>query len=240
MSKLAERSLGELVREDFRRADILEEFQIDFCCGGTKTLKEACDESSIALSQVAQKLTSLPDYQGGVLDVDYLHPDQLCDYIERKHHQYITKNHPLIVAYIERVYAAHGKQHPELATVLSLFGQVGYELLDHMQKEETILFPLIRKMVQVRSEQAEAGTNSTLVIDDSIEELTQEHENAGNMLKEISLITNKYQTPETACETYSVMLAKLEEFEKDLHMHVHLENNVLFPKIMELEKELRS
>lgn len=239
MNQLAERSIGDLVREDFRRADIFEELNIDFCCGGKKSLKQACEESSVDINTVFNRISKKFGMTGG-LDANYLEADKLCDYIERKHHEYVKKNIPVINAYIKKVYEVHGRRHPELATVKALFSEVAHELIDHLEKEETVVFPVIRIMTTLNRKGG--GTKrflNTIDFKTQLNELNEEHETAGQKLNEISLITNNYDPPANACNTYRVMLARLDEFEKDLHIHIHLENNILFPHSVKLEQKLK-
>lgn len=231
MRKLAKQSLGDLVNEDFRRAEIFEHYQLDFCCGGRKSLEEACAESQIELTEVCRKLSAMTDFQGGLVDISYLSADQICDYIVRRHHSYVRENIPIIIAYLEKVYAVHGRHHPQLATVLSLFGQLAHDLLNHLEKEETLLFPLIRQLSNEPDFAISAGINLP------VEQLIDEHHDAGNVFREIAVITDHYTAPGDACNTFRVMLSRLRDFERDLHVHVHIENNILFPRAQALQEQ---
>lgn len=239
MSDIAERSLGELVSNNHRIAEILEDFNLDFCCGGKKSLKEACTESEVELQEIVEKLREMPESHCGMLDADFFDADQLGDYIEKKHHSYVNQNIPVVLAYIQKVYSVHGRKHPELATVLSLFGQISHKMMAHMEKEETLLFPLIRELADMHRKGYSFDQRPGMqALDYPLKEMIDEHEDVGNMMAQIAMIANGYRPPAGACNTYKVMLAKLQEFERDLHVHFHLENNVLFPKAAEIEQEI--
>ncbi len=150
----------------------------------------------------------------------------LCDYIVNTHHKYVLKSLPELVSYTEKIASVHGDRHPELSEVAELFSEINRELLQHLKNEEENLFPAIKKFMVSRS-----GTAKT-TITDQITRLSEEHEFAGGAMDKINSITGSYKVPADGCNTYNVTFRLLEQFEDDLHVHVHLENNILFPKAL--------
>ncbi len=226
---MATASLGEIVANDFRTALVFKENGIDFCCGGKKTLKEACDEKALDTNIIAQKLEAV--------QVDSASPSQnfkdwdlgfLADYIVNNHHKYVIKTLPELVFYTEKIAKVHGERHPELIDVADLFGKINAELVQHLQKEEEILFPAIKKVLKSNSASAKATVAS------EIGRMSSEHEFAGGAMDKINELTNGYVVPDDACNTYTVSLKLLQQFEDDLHIHIHLENNILYPKSLAL------
>ncbi|MBV5348549.1 hemerythrin domain-containing protein [bacterium] len=162
----------------------------------------------------------------------------LTDYIIQTHHEYVIKTIPEILAMAQKVVEAHGTKHAELATIQSLFQQLSNEMLLHMKKEELVLFPYIKKLAQAESDEKGVERPDFGSITTPISVMETEHETAGIMLKRLSKLSNNYTPPNDACNTFRLFFAKLKEFEADLHTHVHLENNILFPKTIALEQSL--
>jgi regulator of cell morphogenesis and NO signaling len=154
--------------------------------------------------------------------------DFLADYIINTHHQYVRKTLPGLLEFTEKIARVHGDHHPELLTVATLFGQVGDELTAHMKKEESVLFPAIRAVWKEPQHQARG------ILRPAIAAMVSEHEFAGGALDRIGELTGGYQVPDDGCQTYRATMTLLEQFENDLHIHVHLENNILFPKALNL------
>ncbi len=222
-------SLGEIVVEDFRTASLFKEKGIDFCCGGKKSLEEACAEKSLNITdiinelQVLKQTSSNPSQNFKDWELGFL-----SDYIVNTHHKYVLKTLPELVFYTQKIATVHGANHPELVTVADLFGKINTELLQHLQKEEEVLFPAIKEALHTSSLKAKRTIAS------EITRMSSEHEFAGGAMDKINELTNNYTIPEDACSTYKVSLKLLEQFEDDLHIHVHLENNILYPKSLEL------
>lgn len=164
--------------------------------------------------------------------------DYLTDYIIQTHHQYVNKTIPDILPLAQKVVEVHGKIHTELAIIQSLFQQLSNELLLHMKKEELVLFPYIKKMTQAESDGKGVDRPAFGSIKAPISVMETEHETAGIMLKRLSQLSNDFIPPEDASNTFRLLFGKLKEFQDDLHMHVHLENNILFPKAIEMEQAL--
>lgn len=231
----SDETLGEIAAKDLRKAQIFKKYGLDFCCGGKKTVKEACREKGLDATKIEQELqqaSKIPDSRS--LPYNEWSLDFLADYIVNTHHSYVRKNLPDIRTYAEKVMKVHGSRHPELLPVHNLVETVYAELSAHVVKEETIVFPYIKELVM--------GKNNTPPnthfgsIQDPISLMEMDHETVGKNLADIRTLTNNYSLPDDACATYSLLYRMLDEFEEDLHLHVHLENNILFPKALKLEK----
>lgn len=231
MEKLiySDKMLGDIVADDFRTAEVFKNAGIDFCCGGKKTLKQACEEKALNLEVIVQQIVeqqTLPisnaqNFKDWPLDF-------LCDYIVNFHHKYVFKTLPELVFYTRKIADVHGNNHPELQEAASLFGQINSELLQHLRNEEEILFPAIKQLLKHGNDEARN------IVKSEITRMNGEHEFAGGAMDKINEITGGYQVPADGCNTYMVSFKLLKQFEDDLHIHVHLENNILFPKALNL------
>lgn len=222
-------SLGQIVADDFRAAEILKEAGIDFCCGGKKTLEDACREKGIKaeiLDKKIQDLALIPASNSHNFKEWSL--DFLADYIVNTHHKYVLKTLPELLFYTQKIAAVHGSNHKELQEVADLFSKINQELLQHMKNEEEVLFPAIKDVLKTNSQEAKKTIQS------EISRMTGEHEFAGGAMDRINEITDGYKVPADGCSTYQVTFKLLQQFEDDLHIHVHLENNILFPKAQKL------
>lgn len=230
-------TIGSMVAKDFRKAEVFKKFGIDFCCGGKKTVAEACKEKGIAVADVERELNLTAD-QITNISSDFALWDLsfLADYIISKHHSYVKEAIPVLYAYVEKVVAVHGERHPELFQVKNHFITLSNELLEHTKKEEEILFPYIRQMVTAQKLNIPVSPAFFGTVKNPIAMMEAEHEGAGNELEMMKALTDNFSPPENACTTYRVMFQKFKEFEDDLHQHIHLENNILFPKAIELEE----
>jgi len=227
--KLNELTVGEIVADDFRTATIFKNSGIDFCCGGKQSIADACLEKGIDASVLEKQIQELK--------IETLSPSQnfkewelgfLCDYIVNTHHKYVLKTLPELLFYTQKIADVHGDHHPELVEIASVFSQINDELSQHLVKEETVLFPAIKKAVSA------SDPNTRAVIASEIERMQGEHDFAGSAMDKINVISKQYLLPEDACNTYRVTFELLEQFEDDLHVHVHLENNILYPKALTL------
>jgi regulator of cell morphogenesis and NO signaling len=218
-------TIGEIVANDFRAASVFREAGIDFCCGGKKSIDATCTEKGINKEELIAKLENLKDvpvttgYNYNEWDTGFL-----CDYIVNTHHKYVLSTMPVLVAYTAKIASVHGEHHPELRMVANLFSQINTELLQHLKNEEEVLFPSIKQALSFGTDKARATVLS------EISRLSAEHEFAGGAMDKINIITSNYKVPDDGCNTYIIAFKLLREFEDDLHIHVHLENNILFPK----------
>lgn len=234
-----EASIGELVKNDYRKAEVFKKFGIDFCCGGKKTLSKVCKEKGIDVADVEKALNNI-DIQpkGRQVNYDTWKLSFLADYVVNTHHGYVKEAIPVILTYAEKVVNRHGDTHPEVIEVANHFVAVANELTQHMVKEEQILFPYIKQLEAASESKSPLPKNGFGTVKNPIAMMEEEHESAGGEMEAIRSKTNGYAAPEDACTTFKLLYQKLEEFENDLFAHVHLENNILFPKSIELEKGL--
>ncbi|WP_291865912.1 iron-sulfur cluster repair di-iron protein [Maribacter sp.] len=229
-----DKTVGETVTENIKTAHIFKKYGIDFCCGGGISIAKACENKNVDFSQLEEEL-SIVDRPQKAYDYNSWKLGFLIDHIINVHHTYVQDSIPLILQYSNRVAKVHGHHYTEVLEINELFVAVANELTTHLQKEEMILFPYIKKMVSLKGE---IETPPFGTVNNPVAMMEQEHEIAGDIFKKIAQLTNNYTPPENACNTFRALYAKLEEFEQDLHQHIHLENNILFTKAIQLEKEL--
>jgi regulator of cell morphogenesis and NO signaling len=224
-------TVGAIVAEDFRAAAVFDRFGIDFCCGGRQTLGEACREKVLDAAVVLQDLErvcAVPS--SAALRFAEWEPESLMAYIVGQHHGYVRRALPGISARTNKLAAAHGSGHPEFLRVAQLFSEVAREMTSHMAKEEAVLFPYIAALAEAMRRGTPPPQAPFGSIDNPIRMMEVEHEAAGNAMSWIRSLTGDFTPPAHACTTWRVCVQELEEFERDLHTHVHLENNILFPK----------
>jgi len=232
-------TIGELVASDFRKAEVFGKFGLDFCCGGSKTLKEACEKEGIDEKEVKNELDKITDRpKDNQHDFNSWDLDFLTDYIINIHHKYVKESVSMLYQYSDKVANRHGSNHPEVIKIAQLFGEIAAELKPHMEKEETILFPYIKKLAVAKRENSKLENAMFGSVENPINMMMTEHENVGETMDEVHTLSKNFTPPEDACSSYQVLYSKLQEFEDDLHKHIHLENNILFPKAIKLEKEL--
>lgn len=230
-------TVAEVVTHNIKTADVFKKHGIDFCCGGGITIKKACEKKNISYEVLEQELALINNPASKAYNYDSWKLDFLVDHIENIHHSYVAENTPLVLQYAAKVAKVHGHHYVEVVEIDRLFNIVAQELASHMKKEELILFPFIKQLVKADKEGVKVNPAHFGTVNNPIEMMEDEHENAGDILKEISKLSNNYTAPEGACNTFKALYAKLEEFENDLHQHIHLENNILFPKAIKLEEK---
>ena len=232
-------SLADLVRKNFQYASILEKYRIDFCCGGEKSLAEACRAKGLNPEEILNALTLAgPPFQGDLPDFENSELDFLADYIVKTHHQYVSKNLPILHDLGLKIVNVHGPNHPEVIEILPLFEAIREELTHHMMKEEVILFPSIIEMVQNQRDGLPLQPPPFGSIANPIRMMEAEHTSAGGNFEKIYQLSQGYTPPSDACASFRLFYEKLKEFEQDLHQHIHLENNILFPKAIQMEKKM--
>jgi regulator of cell morphogenesis and NO signaling len=238
ISDLTEKTLAEIMADNVRSAIVFEEFGLDFCCRGNRLLKDACSEKNLDLQKVVNELVNLSNNGNGKENPNDWQLDFLVDYIMNNHHQYVRRMIPVITLHADKVASVHGKNHPETIQIADLFLAVREELEMHMMKEERILFPQIKQMILTQKENSQYFPPPFGTIQNPIRMMEYEHTSAGDALYQIRELSNNYSHPEDACNTFKALYSELKEFEEDLHKHIHLENNILFPKSIILETEL--
>jgi len=239
--QLSSLTLAQIVNSNHKAASVFEKYHLDFCCKGKRSLQQACVEEQVELSQVEGELGYVfsKDITGNI-DFDKMSLTQLCEYIVQTHHAYVKNEMPQIYAYLHKVTSKHGDRHPELHKIFQTFAAVKEEMEGHMKKEELILFPRIKELEKLANSDSGQFQMNIGYLQSPINIMEHEHDHAGTQLNEIRILTNDYTPPQDACTTYRLTFAALHAFEIDLHQHVHLENNVLFPKAIEAFKQLQS
>ena len=229
--------IGEIVAEDFRTAAIFKKYGIDFCCKGGRTIEEACSPKSLDKDQIYSDIENLPKTDGNSIDFNSWPLDLLADYVEKTHHRYVEEKTPVLQQFLDKLCKVHGGAHPELFEIKELFDASAQDLGAHLKKEELMLFPFIKNMVKAKIDGSAIPQPPFGTVENPVNMMKHEHTVEGERLRQIAELTNEYTPPADACNTYKVTFAMLQDFENDLHKHIHLENNILFPKSIELEKE---
>ena len=220
--------ISDIVKSHYQTAQVFEKHGLDFCCKGKRPLAEACEEKGFDTEQIFKELQdSVKDSGGADNHYEAWTADFLADYIVQQHHNFVRINSPLLQLHAEKVAMRHGDTHPENLEIRELVEAVVDEMREHMEKEENIVFPMVKKIA--KGEPVED-------FEKLINELESEHTSAGNAFERIRELSNNFMPPANACTTYKLLYAELDAFEKDLHKHVHLENNILFPKAIALSK----
>lgn len=223
----ATKLLGSIVSDDFRTAEVFMQAGIDFCCGGKKTLGQACEEKGLDVSALVGKLEVLAEAPAAPgMNFNAWSLDFLADYIVNSHHTYIVKALPDLLFYTRKIANVHGDRHRELLQVAEIMVHLEKELLPHLKAEEEVLFPAIKEVLKTGSAEARSTIAS------EIARMDGEHTFVGGAMDTINRITHEYKVPEDGCDTYRVTFKLLKQFEDDLHVHVHLENNILYPKAL--------
>lgn len=234
MNILKENIIGAVVADDYRTAAVFEQAGIDFCCNGNRSIQAACEERNLASDELLAKLQQAVDMRKETTtDYNSWPLDLLADYVEKKHHRYVSAQILVIQSFLEKIVSVHGGKHPELAEIKEHFNECAAELTHHMKKEELMLFPFIRAMAQAGNKKVEAPFGT---VQNPIRMMMHEHDAEGERFRKIKELSNQYTAPDDGCNTYRAAFAMLKEFEEDLHLHIHLENNILFPKSIALEQ----
>ncbi|MFC0343046.1 iron-sulfur cluster repair di-iron protein [Epilithonimonas hispanica] len=229
--------IGDIVAADFRTAAIFKKYGIDFCCKGGRTIEEACSPKSLDKDQIYSDIENLPKTDGNSIDFNSWPLDLLADYVEKTHHRYVEEKTPVLQQFLDKLCKVHGGAHPELFEIRDLFFASAQDLAAHMKKEELILFPFVKNMVKAKISNEAIQQPHFGTVENPVNMMKHEHTVEGERLRKIADLTNEYTPPADACNTYKVTFAMLQDFENDLHKHIHLENNILFPKAIQLEKE---
>lgn len=232
--------IGEIVARDIKAAVVFESVGIDYCCRGNRMLSEVCKEQSLEIQPIMDKLLATNTESSTEIDFNSWPLERLVDHVEQVHHHFVRTEIPLLQQRIDRICTVHGSRHPELLEVNKLFNETAAELTQHMVKEERMLFPHIKALESATSKNEKIEKAPFGTVSNPIEMMMQEHTNEGDRFVRIAELTNNYTPPADACNTYKVTFQTLKEFEQDLHRHIHLENNILFPKAVELEKKMDS
>jgi regulator of cell morphogenesis and NO signaling len=239
MTATPDMTIRELVAADFRTAAVFERLGVDFCCHGCQTLAEGCHEAGVDAGALLQELEAILESPADAATRFNEWPlPSLVDHIVTRHHAYVRESLPRLLSHSRKIADVHGSRHPELARVAKLVEEVNDEMTSHMMKEEHILFPYISNLARAAEGVGSRPMAPFGSVQNPIQMMEAEHESAGRAMAEMRSLTNGFLPPADACGTYQVCLQELEAFEQDLHAHVHLENNILFPKAARIEAAL--
>ena len=234
----ADETLGQIAAKDLRKVEVFKKYGLDFCCNGKKTVKEACVEKGLDVTKIEHELQQADKAPGGrPIPYNDWSPEFLGEYIVNTHHAFVRKVLPEMVTYAEKVMKVHGDRHPELLRVYQLVVGIEAELGAHLVKEEKVLFPCIKELSIGENAPQSLRVLHLGSVRHPINLMEMEHEVVAEHLDEIKKLTNNYSLPQDACATYNLLFNMMREFEEDLNMHVHLENNILFPKALAIEKK---
>lgn len=239
---LIDRSLSEVISKDFRNAKVLEEFGLKFCCNAELTIKQACKEKGIDYNELIHEIeknensveTLWPNTRFNEWNLDFL-----IDYIIVNHHEYVRQTSHIIFQQINRLANLHSKEFPEMLQITNIFEKMHHELEQHTIKEEKILFPYIKRMVKCNQIGKPIEKTIFRTIKNPIRQMLKEHEDSDHYMEQIRELSNNFNTKTSTNFSHINAYKLLKEFYIDLHQHCHLENNVLFPKAILLEKQLK-
>ena len=233
---IEEMTLAQIVTLKPESAAFFENYNLDYCCKGKQKFSEVLSNEPAKHEELLLLLEYIFNNESTEKsDFEKMDLSDIVDYIETKHHRYVKEYIPIIKQHLEKVISKHGEKYPALEKINSNFQIVAADLVKHMTKEELILFPAIKSLEEPGSGDS-CACNVPMSIQAPIKMMEKEHEVAGDLMSEIRKLTNGYTPDESACMTHRVVLNELKKFETDLHQHVHIENNILFPRAIALEK----
>jgi len=233
---LPDMTLADIVTGDSRTATVFDRIGLDYCCHGHQTLRDAATDRGVPLSELIEQLANLgprPDGASAPAATDDL--ATLAQHVVNRHHRYARETIPTISAWLDKLVSRHGTRHPELASIQLAFEELAGELLNHMSKEEHLLFPYIEALAAAAKTGGPLPPSPFGTILNPIRVMEQDHREAGDHMSHIRVWSQSYTPPADACRTYRLCYEALAQFEADLHQHVHLENHVLFPRAVALE-----
>jgi regulator of cell morphogenesis and NO signaling len=236
MSFTSETKVKDLALSNPAARQVLEDAGLDYCCGGGKSLREACLHADISADEILNRLRdNAKNVSPGDLNWTVVPLRELTLHIREKHHRYVRESIPRTQVLLDNVIAKHGPVHLELSEIRSVFAEVGKEMIMHMQKEEQILFPYIDALELAANGRGSVEPPFFQTVKNPIHAMMKEHDAAGELVSQIRRLSNEYTAPADACTSFKALYQSLKEFEADLHEHVHLENNILFPRAVEVE-----
>lgn len=238
-SDIKNKSVGEIVKEDFSTVQIFKKYGIDFCCHGSEKLGTACEEQQVDVDKVIGELQKPAVQSEGAVKIPFgsWPLDLLIDYVLKIHHRGIRQNGPELMELLDKVKEVHGDNHPELFELSDLVFESFHDLEKHLQKEENVLFPYLYDLYKASEAKQPAGQMHCGTIQNPIRVMMMEHEAEGERYKHIRVLTNNFTTPEDGCASYHLLMQKLEQFVDALFEHIHIENNIIFPGFIKLEEE---
>ncbi|HEV2117940.1 MAG TPA: iron-sulfur cluster repair di-iron protein [Terriglobales bacterium] len=233
------KTVRDLAVENPAATRVFEKFGIDYCCGGGKSLAEACKAVDVAPERILESLQTAGQSKSANGNKDWKAEPlaNLIDHIVDTHHAYTREELDRLEPLLARVCSVHGQRHPELLSIRRLFGGLSQELTMHMMKEEQVLFPYITRMEEAVLERRPVVPPMFGTVQNPVQMMIHEHDDAGQALHEMRGLSAGYTVPQDACISFQTLYRALDEFERDLHQHIHLENNILFPRAVEMERE---
>lgn len=235
MKDLRDKSVAKIVTKNINTASIFRKFKIDFSFHGDMLLSKACEEKKIDYKQVVKELNAVNSNIYYLKDYNSWKLDFLIDFLVNIHHEYEEENILFLKEYGEKVANIYGREYKELKEINQLIQEVTDNILEHMKNEERILFPYIKKLLRAKGKKTPFDIKDS-PLNEPIESLEDDHQEVGKTFKRISKLTNNYFIPEDACTSFKILYLKLQQFEEELHKHIHIENNILFPKAKKLER----
>jgi len=236
----AQVTVGEIIADDFRKAEVFKRHGIDFCCGGSTTIAEASQMAGMDIDELLSELNEVKNSIGssslnrfGDWPMDFL-----IRYILENHHNWLKTKIPDMLPVVQKVAGVHGVSHPETIEISNLFQEMVNDLIPHMQKEEIVLFPYLENLIAAKNSGNAPPAPFFGSIENPLSGMEADHEAVGSIMASINKLSHNYTVPEDACSSFQLVYSFLAEFEADLHQHIHLENNILFPKARALAKDL--
>lgn len=229
-------SLGDIAARVPQAAQVFESLRVDYCCNGARSLGDACADAGIAPGEVLARLAAAAQGSSrAVVDWSLAGPSRLIEHLLSTHHAYTRDSLHRLAALMSKVLAVHGEAHPELEAIAAALGALDADLMPHLMKEERVLFPYILEVEARRAEGRALGTAPFGTVRNPIQMMNREHEDVGRVLAELDARTSGYTAPEGACGSWRALYQGMKELQADLHQHIHLESNVLFPLAARLE-----
>lgn len=228
-------TIGEIVAADYRTVKVFETHGIDFCCGGKVALSAICQEKGINPDTLLRDIAAIKTEQ---IDRSQNYSSWelpfLVDYIINTHHAYLKENDVKIASYAQKIAGVHGAHHPEVVEIATIFQKIATDMAAHLLEEEEVFFPAVKRADSERKNGNSPSKEDSNVIKESLAKLGREHEEIGDAIHAIRHLSKDFALPKDTCNTFMITYQMLKEFEDDLHKHVHLENNILFPKASQL------
>lgn len=237
MSVIAEKTVRDLALESSSATRVFEKLGIDYCCGGDKSLEEACGAANLSVEEVQNALEEARGSKSpAVRDWQREPLSELITHINATHHKFVRQEIARLGPLFDKVCGVHGKNHPELLHIQALFRGLAQELTQHLMKEEMVLFPYIARMEEAVIQGEPVLPPPFGTVANPVAMMEHEHDSAGDALRAMHAASNGYVAPDGACASYQALYRALAEFETDLHQHIHLENNILFPRALKTEQ----
>ena len=230
-------TVGELASTIPHAPRVLEKFGIDYCCGGGQSLVDACTAKGADLTEVIRAIDNPEEKSGTHQNYYDLNQRELAEHIINTHHEFTRTEIHRISALIEKVVSVHGAHHPELLELRKTFADLAEDLTPHMMKEESVLFPYIVAVEATVTSDSACPRPPFMTVQNPVRMMQIEHDLAGELLRKLRRITSNYSVPTDGCVTYRTLYEGFRQFEEDLHLHIHLENNILFPRAIDMESK---